>query len=205
MSESKMPVTGEMRMSDLKLGAKIVGTAQRDAIHIAVLPCVLGEDYLSPGEPVRFLAGSTDTIISARYGAAGFGIVDPFLTDYGLKKGDKVWVYLTPNTVTGLRHHWEHPAIDNLRKMSDSELELRQWCDRLSFDFDNVVDAGKELKKTDKDASEWGPYITRQGRDLHSASELGEEEAEFWKLLEAYLKLKFTADEKEKVGWSCSC
>jgi len=192
-------------MSDLKLGEKIVGVAQRDAIHIAVLPCIVGQDYLNVGESVRLMTGSSEVVISAEHGEQGIGVIDPFLRDWSVRKGDRVWVYLVPNTVTGLRHHWEHPAIDNPPKMSAPELDLRQWCDRLSFDFDEVVAAGQELKKTGKDKSEWGTYIVRRGQDLHSSGELGEDLNVFWELLEAYLNLKFTDVEKAELGWSCSC
>ncbi|MFO0998975.1 MAG: TIGR02996 domain-containing protein [Planctomycetaceae bacterium] len=80
---------------------------QRDAIHIALAP-VEAAANLSPGQHVGFpypndrnRVGPTDETI---------GIVDPFLTQM-VKPGERFWLFLYPNTVTGLRHIWSHPAF----------------------------------------------------------------------------------------------
>jgi hypothetical protein len=40
------------------------------------------------------------------------GIVDPFL-DQPVRPGEEFWVFVYPNTITGMRHYWQHPAFAN--------------------------------------------------------------------------------------------
>lgn len=81
---------------------------QRDAIHVALAPATASV-RLSPGQHVGLvrdddvhLAGPVDSNI---------GIVDPFLTEH-VEVGQRFWLFLYPNTVTGLRHIWTHPAFN---------------------------------------------------------------------------------------------
>jgi hypothetical protein len=193
-------------MSDnLFLGKKNPPQMARDAIHIAVVQMICGEDYISAGDHVFIQPGTTDTILTKDkcYGEAGqIGIVDPFLTEYDIKKGDRVWVFLYPNTVTGLRHEWTHPAFTEAERIintaSESELWLRQFAARWGFDYSNMIEVGENPD------SGWG-YITALGHDLHSVGELGEDHALFWYHLEQFTGKKFDESHRDKVGWSCSC
>lgn len=85
------------------IGELCRGDARRDAIHFAVAPVEADMD-LRPGEHVSVRAGR-----ASRDGAA-VGIVDPFLQGE-VKKGQRFWLFLYPNTVTSLRHVWTHPAF----------------------------------------------------------------------------------------------
>jgi len=96
-------------MDDLNLGKIITGNPGRDAIHIAVLPVIVAEFRIYPGTSVTFSNPDRHEVVTASDNNA-IGIIDPFLTDE-VKRGQKCWVFLYPNTVTGLRHHWEHPDI----------------------------------------------------------------------------------------------
>lgn len=82
--------------------------AGRDAIHVAVAPCVAFAD-LEPGEHVGLipLPGNTEIVGVA---PNPIGIVDPFLTAT-IRKGERFYLCLYPDTVTGLRHVWTHPAF----------------------------------------------------------------------------------------------
>ena len=93
-------------MSDTlgKLGRVITGTAERDAIHIAVAPVIAGE-RLSPGFHVCMIG---DEAFAA--GRDLVGIVDPFLL-VDVEPGQRFWLYLYPGSITSLRHEWTHPAF----------------------------------------------------------------------------------------------
>jgi len=85
------------------LGTIIDNTAARDAIHLAVLPVVAGEN-LAPGHHI-YLNG--DKAFEAVTGK-GLGIVDPFLLE-PVAKGERFWLIVYPRQITSLRHVWEHP------------------------------------------------------------------------------------------------
>lgn len=84
------------------------GERRRDAIHIAVAPVTASQD-LDPGDHVALVAGTDETVYWDN-GEGPTGIVDPFLTNT-VKKGQRFWLFLYPNTITGLRHIWTHPAF----------------------------------------------------------------------------------------------
>lgn len=86
------------------------GERRRDAVHVATAPVAAAEDLL-PGQHIGLVqadsfewAGACDTPI---------GIVDPFLRE-PVKRGQRFWMWLYPNTVTGLRHAWTHPAFSSV-------------------------------------------------------------------------------------------
>ncbi len=91
-------------MNEAKLGQLIDSTAMRDAIHVAIVPVTAPCD-LEPGTHVDstgYPAGYVDL--------GAVGIVDPYLRRT-VKKGERFWLCLYPGTVTGMRHHWTHPAF----------------------------------------------------------------------------------------------
>jgi|SRR6185312_9536985 len=79
-------------------------TARRDAVHIAVAPVVAGVD-IAPGQHVGLFTDGT-----ASPSKPWIGIADPFFKDH-ISRGQRFWLYLYPNTITNLRHVWEHPAF----------------------------------------------------------------------------------------------
>lgn len=118
------------------LGALITEEVDRDAIHIAVLPVVAG-DYLNPGQWAGFHPWDRDNVVIADNSDDAIGVVDPFLKET-VKRGQKFWLLLFPNTITSLRHEWVHPKVppnpSKQTKMSVSEAWLRE------FAFDYGVD-----------------------------------------------------------------
>lgn len=94
-------------MEKVELGKLIAFDANpgRDAVHIAVAPVVAGEK-LWAGYEVGFLDDRTVGTAAA----VKVGIVDPYLKG-SVRKGEKFYVCLFPNTVTSLRHVWTHPEF----------------------------------------------------------------------------------------------
>lgn len=94
-----------------KLGQVIEGEAFRDAVHVAVAPVEAGEDMM-PGEHTGPVEHGSLVMGACRMGAYKYaiGVVDPFLK-HMVRKGQRFWLFLYPNTVTSLRHAWTHPAF----------------------------------------------------------------------------------------------
>ena len=196
-------------MDDVKLGSIIhhVG-AERDAIHIAVVPLIAGES-LSRGQHFRLAFGVTDTALPGDYNDkseanGAIGIVDPFLKGWCVEKGQRFWGLLFPGTVTGMRHHWKHPAFENVvTPRDDHEKWLREFCDKWNFDFDQLIEAG--VGDGDYE-SDYDRYVVARGVDLHNADELDAgEESLFWSHLEAYTGKVFDDAHRKGMGWSCTC
>lgn len=96
-------MAGPRQHEDLGIGKRLPGDRGRDAIHVAVLAVMAGTELL-PGE------GVTQHGLPGLKGKDAIGIVDPYL-DSPIQRGEWFWLFLYPNTVTSLRHHWTHPAI----------------------------------------------------------------------------------------------
>jgi hypothetical protein len=94
------------------------GDRRRDAIHIAVAP-VTAALALRPGQHVGLIESGDRELV----GPCDFniGIVDPFLAA-DVEAGQRFWLYLYPNTVTGMRHAWSHPAFQ-ARPVTPTEVE----------------------------------------------------------------------------------
>lgn len=185
-------------MNSVEVGKLITSPQERDAIHIAVLPVVAAEQ-LRTGQDIGFVYGSR-TLVKAKdrcYGLEAVGIVDPFLPQYYVEKGQEFWMFLFPNTVTGMRHHWQHPLVDNVKPpASESEKWLREFADKWNFDYEEMVEEAP-MKE--------GCVVAR-GIDIHSAGELdpGEEEL-FWTHIEKLTGQQFDEQHRQQFGWSCSC
>ena len=92
--------------SSLKPGELITdGDRRRDAFHVAVAPVTAGVS-LQPGEHVG-LVDNRDTVAPCD---DNVGIVGPFLPKC-VEPGQRFLLWLYPNTVTGMRHVWSHPAF----------------------------------------------------------------------------------------------
>jgi len=187
-------------MSDVILGKLITGEAHRDAIHIAVAPMVAGE-RLWPGQDIKLKYGTSDVALRASgrdYGPdmAGIGIVDPFL-EGEVNEGERFWGFLSPNSVTGMRHHWQHPAFDSQPVPSnESEAWLRAFCDKYSMRFNEVI-------RQAQDKEGWATAI---GQDLHGEGELEPGEPQnFWYHMSVYTGKTFDQNHRDNFGWSCSC
>lgn len=183
------------------LGTLLKGEIQRDAIHIAIMPVITHRD-LYPGESVKLIPGTKNTVMGCERDSTDcVGIIDPFLEGY-IPGGSQVWMFLNPNTITGLRHEWTHLKVDNNTNISDNEHEdwLRSFACKWNFDYDNMI---KQATTTPTD--DYSNIITAEGIDLHSRGELGDDHELFWRHIEALTGKMYDYYHREKICWSCSC
>lgn len=184
-----------------QLGKLIDSPQQRDAVHIAIVPLIAGE-HLDAGEKFRLAYGTKNIALRGDYNEDSevAGVVDPFLPGWGgVEKGQEFWGLLFPNTVTGMRHEWFNPTFDEPAVGKDEhEKWLRGFCDRWNFNFDELITAGVGANP------DWRCVVAR-GIDLHSATELGEDEQLFWEHLEKFTQKTFSQEHRNQMGWSCTC
>src|SRR4051812_35516452 len=98
-----------MSDSQFLIGKLIEGRGEPDAIHVATMPMRAAE-ALRPGQHVGFTEGGYAATGTPKHPYTFIGIVDPFLTK-DVAEGEQFFMLLYPNTITGLRHVWSHPAI----------------------------------------------------------------------------------------------
>lgn len=139
-------------MSDVDVGKIITGPAMRDAIHIAIAPCIASEK-LYRGDHVGLdslgMAVSTDGNISTD--PKPIGIVDPYLTG-SVVKGQKFWLFLYPKTIKGLRHHWSHPSFPDADKekaqlKTDSHYWIEDFAKEHGYTMDAVMEGAERYLK----------------------------------------------------------
>ncbi len=106
--------------------------ADRDAVHVAIIPVTCSHAKVHPGEPLKVSFGAVDKAGDGEWD----GIVDPFLTA-PVMPGERFYMVLKPGSITSLRHDWEHPAF----KSSEEELEMgwvREFAASLGVAFDTL-------------------------------------------------------------------
>jgi len=104
-----------------KIGSLIYGPASRDAVHVAVAPCMAGED-LKPGARVGIAIDGS----AFRFTTRDIGIVDPFLAE-PVSKGERFWLFLYPGTAQNLRHEWDHPDLPTEPPDSAEVAASKMW------------------------------------------------------------------------------
>lgn len=116
---------------DVKLGTVLTDSPNhprgdfRDAVHCAVLPVILGESC-SPGDHVGVDRIEDGWYVVTRKAQQLQGIVDPFLRGT-LQPHTKCWLLLYPGTVTGMRHHWHEPYLDEIMPENDEYRRAEYW------------------------------------------------------------------------------
>lgn len=186
----------------LNLGQIIIGPKSRDATHIAVLPVIAAEN-LKAGDHVG-LSRKGEACRSADF----IGIVDPFLKTKVLQ-GDKFWLFMYPNTITGLRHEWEHPVLAKIEKarIEDEKSDSIEWLknyairrvyiDRYGSDEDAAYSA---LLNQVRDHE-----LVFQGTDCHGYEDVPDAE-ELFGHLSVVLDTQIDRAYFEDNGYfSCSC
>lgn len=178
----------------------------RDAVHFALFPAVAGQD-LTRANVVYMEGGVAHCFNPAR---KSVGIVDPFLM-HGVKKGEKFWVFLFPNTISGLRHVWSHPdfpevGAEGLTKEKPSKNKtLEEQCVEQAIAWmKNHADKNTHLSyvalmNAADDYLETGEYY-HLGQDTTGY----ECTDEFWDNYEIIRGVKVKPDDRGHF-FSCSC
>jgi len=176
----------------VNLGQLAAFDAARDAVHIAIAPVVAAE-RLSPGQHVGFKGERVGVMDKP------IGIVDPFLKG-AVFEGERFYLLLYPNTVTSLRHEWQHPAFSE--GASTAQL-AEEWFRRFAADVDltytDVLNAAHEYVRT-------GEVFTQH--DSQAAIKAMWDAAtrvSFWDNYEALTGTKVSAEDREGMVFSCSC
>jgi hypothetical protein len=168
----------------------IKGKAERDAIHIAIAPVTAACD-LNPGQDIGFIAHGNIDLVGINP-TKSIGIVSPFLKK-PVKRGQKFFMLLYPNTITSLRHDWTHPDFvqgTDSAKVS-SQLWVNKYAQELSVDLEELMDAAERHIKH-------GDYWSQGGRFEGMYID-----SEFWVHYEILKDTK--VDDKEASFFSCSC
>lgn len=180
-------------MSDVLLGIKPAENAERDAIHVAIIP-VVAREKLRPGDRVNKHGELSDEPV---------GIVDPFLDD-DVQEGETFWLCLFQRTVTGMRHHWEHPAFDKKPTKEESLDWIKNFANTHNTpDYRQLILAAIGEPINNFKGSEYGSYYIDDDYFHFSGQDAsGKIPPEFWEHVENYTGKKCL--EKPKY-FSCSC
>ncbi len=117
----------------------IITEGGRDAIHLAVEPCVAGEK-LYPGQDIGILDG-----VATTKAAKMLGIVDPFIKGF-VPQGAMFWLVVYPRQITSLRHVWSHPDFEEKKieaeptdPVEKSKLWIRNFADLIRQHPDSLM------------------------------------------------------------------
>ncbi len=189
-------------MSDTKLGIILDETAERDAIHVACAPLIAAH-RLNPGTHVGLLPDGR-----ASADANPIGIIDPFL-EAPVKRGERCWVLLYQQSITGLKHRWSHPSFPETPPpapmppappaKSESEVWMRKWAAaHMGYNY-----YGETENERHSEDTSYGLAI-EAGRNLHIGPYEDARDyidSEWWGHWEALTGEKGQRGE----GFSCSC
>lgn len=169
------------------IGKVLTHEVGRDAIHVAVAPMVA---------PIRLYPGQHVDAAGRPLGTS-VGIVDPFLSDT-VMPGQRFFIFLYPNTVTGLRHEWTHPAFDGQAEdpAVAAKARLREIAADIDIGYEHMMRAAEnwldsEEYEVQRDSESW--------RD-----EFPKFTTEFWALYEIVTGKRIPMEQRSSF-FSCSC
>ncbi len=159
---------------------------------------VIASETLKPGTHVGWASEQNEV----KAHSAPFGIVDPFLTK-PVKKGESFWLFLYENTVTGMRHHWEHPAFPLMASTDskgigarDPECASKRWIEDFAARIDQTYNSVMDAADLYLDSGEHTYDNTEAYKDHW------DEFADFWKHYEVVTGK--TVKDKDSF-FTCSC
>lgn len=187
-------------MANYELGHPPKKGAPRDATHVAIVPVISAEDWLSPGAHVGIMKVEGKPITAAKSFSPHIGIVDPFLKKHysGLKKGQPFYLCLYPGTVTGLAHVYTHPELDG-PSVEGSKAWIELWASKQKVDFIDLMEHAEAWVQANQEKMNYDGYWSEGGR--FEGQDLPKE---FWDHYEKVMGVKVPAHAKENF-FSCSC
>ncbi len=162
--------------------------ADKDAIHVAIIPVTCSHVKVHPGEPLKVRSGAVDKAGDEDWD----GIVDPFLTR-PVMPGERFYMLMKPGSITSLRHDWDHPAF----KSSDEEAEMgwvREFAAALGIAFDTLWEGAGEYSDDEN------YYVSTGSIEVYGD---GEDWVKFWEIFCRRTGKKMP----DSVGgfFSCAC
>lgn len=186
-------------MKNLEIGKLIKEEQFKDAIHTPVAPVEAGEG-LKPGDHIGLLEGKASKLVKP------IGIVDPFLR-VAIKKGDKFWLFMYPNTITSLRHDWSHPEFDKMEEEEKAKKEENKHEEAIAFITEFAGEMGYTYERFMDMAHGWIKYgdYTQDNSESYKGSEGNPNKWDiFWMYYEEITGTKVDDDDKT-VFFTCSC
>lgn len=182
------------------IGSLLEGEQSRDAIHIAIAPAVAAEK-LVPGEHVGL-----DEKGEATAAGAPIGIVDPYLDVKSLQKGARFWLFLYPNSVTGMRHHWAHPSfgpldatkISHADHVTKSKAWIAEHAQLLGLSVDVLMENADQWVSN---TGSWPDIIVQHGSERWRDNF---DSTNFWHHYEIVRGVTVSEDRKGSM-YCCSC
>lgn len=175
------------------LGTILEGDHNRDAIHVAIAPVVAAEK-LAPGQDIGFIPEDDTEMVAVT--DKPIGIVDPFLKKMVFPE-QRFWMLLYPNTITGLRHDWSHPAFESPAK-EESETWLRSFANMAGLSYEQLIRIVTNFAGIGEIWIESGSSIAQEALE-------DVDRVEFWKHVECVtgMKLPEGRSDSELFSWSC--
>lgn len=142
-----------------QLGVLVDSLTERDAIHVAIMAVKAG-CALHPGQHVGFIREDSAREVGPATGrdVKAIGIIDPFLKA-PVPSGAWCYLVLYPNTITSLRHDWEHPdvdakqmqvATDALSGRAKAIEGVQNFASEINVGYDELLMRAKEYLDTDE-------------------------------------------------------
>jgi hypothetical protein len=186
-------------MNNVKLGNSPSRSSTRDAIHVAIIPITV-EERCNPGDHVSIQKTKNHwTGYEAynprknRHPRHTVGIIDPFKSTPVLPN-ESTWLVLYPDTVTGMKHHWEHPSFEPQNTESLDVEWMKIQCEELGIEYNDLMAPDHPIKQ--------GEYIcTFNNEDAQDHYRTIYNE--FWACLERLTNRNY--DDTDRGGFSCSC
>lgn len=177
------------------LGKLIVGDAYRDAVHIAIAPVIAGEKLL-PNQDIG-LSSDGKAVLNAEH----IGKVDPLL-DLPVKQGQKFYMWLYPNTITSLRHNWDHPLFpkESSNCLNADKNESKVWITEFAVELHQSYD---DLMEGARQYFEFGYYAYDNSESFKDVNY--DKWAEFWGHWEVVTGSKVRDEDNKDCFYTCSC